>query len=304
MEKISESFENLKDIDNTELLFCILKKIKKAFEAVNYNIDILKKLNTDLIEIKNSIETSINDDTFLTIDYFNDNYNHYKEYITKNTNIVNEFLQNYIDKCHFVFTNSTIIENKKTNPCSSEKTHEEINDTVALEKDNNILLISEKENTVFLPYLLSDIKNIFEKNKDKYIDLQDVINKNYIVPLSRFKNPILSRFKEAFYLMKNKENASLPQCLDLALELAFNSLLNPSVIAACKNLDELDIYLDCLNNNELSKFTIFETVYEIAPSKEQKRTLITLFLFKALQSPHLCSFAKIAKQFSVETILL
>jgi hypothetical protein len=67
--------------------------------------------------------------------------------------------------------------------------------------------------------------------------------------------------------MKDKENASLPQCLDMALELSFNTLLNPAIIPACKSLDELDIYLDCLYNNKLDKFPLFEIEYDVAPLK-------------------------------------
>ena len=67
--------------------------------------------------------------------------------------------------------------------------------------------------------------------------------------------------------MRNRENASIIDSINLALEVTFNSLLNPAIITACKNLDELDIYLDCLSSNELDKFDIFEIKYEIRPSK-------------------------------------
>ena len=67
--------------------------------------------------------------------------------------------------------------------------------------------------------------------------------------------------------MREKQNSSLLDALDLGLELAFNSLLNPAIISACKNMDELDIYLDCLESNELEKFHIFNIKYEILPKK-------------------------------------
>ena len=65
--------------------------------------------------------------------------------------------------------------------------------------------------------------------------------------------------------MRNKEKASLYKSFDLGIELMWNSLLNPAVITACKNLDELDIYLDYLDSNEIEKFKIFDVKYEIAP---------------------------------------
>ncbi|MBO6243720.1 MAG: hypothetical protein J6O41_04040, partial [Clostridia bacterium] len=67
--------------------------------------------------------------------------------------------------------------------------------------------------------------------------------------------------------MRKKEKASITDSLDFALELAFNSKLNPAVILACKNLEELDAYLDCLELDELNKFDYFEIQYEFSPTK-------------------------------------
>lgn len=65
--------------------------------------------------------------------------------------------------------------------------------------------------------------------------------------------------------MRKKEKASIIESLSLALELYFNTSLNPAIITACKNLDELDTYLDCLSENALDKFSIFNIKYEILP---------------------------------------
>ena len=46
--------------------------------------------------------------------------------------------------------------------------------------------------------------------------------------------------------------------MDLGFELMFKYKLNPIIIAACRNLEELDIYLDCLEENELFDFKCFE----------------------------------------------
>ena len=65
--------------------------------------------------------------------------------------------------------------------------------------------------------------------------------------------------------------------LNLATELVFNYNLHPAIITACRNLDELDIYLDCLENKQLSyicfklenneteKFKCFNIIFEIPP---------------------------------------
>ena len=104
--------------------------------------------------------------------------------------------------------------------------------------------------------------------------MQDVVNDLYVLPLSQFKNSSMARFREAFYLMKNKEKASMAKSLDLGLELMFQYNLNPIIIAACRNLDELDIYLDCLSENELYDFNCFEIKFEVAPKLITKREII------------------------------
>ena len=139
------------------------------------------------------------------------------------------------------------------------------NDSKKILNDNPILLISEKEQKAFLPYRYRDVQEYYQKHKESFSSMEDVINKLYILPLSRFKNSSFSRFREAFYLVRNKENGSIAKALDLGLELMFHYDLNPIVIAACRNLDELDIYLDCLQENELSDFDCFEIKFELAP---------------------------------------
>jgi len=67
--------------------------------------------------------------------------------------------------------------------------------------------------------------------------------------------------------MRKKEKASVFDSISLATEVVFNSSLNPAVITACNNLDQLDVYLDCLSSNELDKFNYFKVKYEIVPKK-------------------------------------
>ncbi len=132
--------------------------------------------------------------------------------------------------------------------------------------DNSTLLISEIQNKVLLPFSVSELEKELAENRH-YANLQDIIDTKYTIPLDKYKNAALARFKEAYNLMRKKEKASITSSLDLALELTFNNLLNPAIITACKNLDELDIYLDYLSSNELDKFDIFEIKYEMLPTK-------------------------------------
>jgi len=131
--------------------------------------------------------------------------------------------------------------------------------------DNNTLVITEKEQKAYLPYYDSHVKEIFEASNNRYQTMQDVIEDLYVLPLERFKNSSLSRFKEAFCLIRNKENGSIAKALDLGLELMFKHNLNPIVISACRNLDELDIYLDCLEQDQLQDFPCFTIKFEVMP---------------------------------------
>lgn len=135
--------------------------------------------------------------------------------------------------------------------------------------DNDTLIISDSNQEVILPYTIEDLEEKKRKNK-KYKSLQDVIENEYTLPLDTFKNPVKSRFKEAFQLIKKKEHGSLKEAIGLGFELMFQSDLNPAVIAACRDLDELDIYLDCLDDNELDKFSCFKIEYNVKPTKKHK----------------------------------
>lgn len=131
--------------------------------------------------------------------------------------------------------------------------------------DRNILLVSEKDQKAYLPYFISDIEKIYKNSNKKYSSYQDVIEEEYILPLNRFKNACFSRFRETLNLVIHKEHSSIIKALDLGLELSFNYKLNPIIIAACRNLDELDLYLDCLEEDELFDFDCFEIKFEVAP---------------------------------------
>ena len=128
--------------------------------------------------------------------------------------------------------------------------------------DNDTLIISDSTKNVTLPYKVSELEEKLRKNK-KYKTLEDVIKNEYTIPMETFKNPTRSRFREAFQLIKKKEHGSLKEAVELGFELMFQSDLNPAIIAACKDLDELDIYLDCLDDNELDKFSCFKIQYDV-----------------------------------------
>lgn len=129
----------------------------------------------------------------------------------------------------------------------------------------NTLVISEKEKKITLPYYKKDIINYIKNNNLSDTTINDVICQNYTIPLSNYSNFIKSRFCEAYKLIRLKEHGSIKEALDLASELAFNFKLHPAIITACKNIKELDIYLACLEYNELKSFKYFNIVFELSP---------------------------------------
>lgn len=177
------------------------------------------------------------------------------------------------EKIEKVIEEENITESQEQSDAETEKeekTNQEEIEKQNLNKeitDNDTLTISEMQNKVFLPYKVRELEKILKENPEKYDSVQDVIDKLYVVSLDRYKNSTFSRFKEAYHLMREKEKASFSEALDLALEVTFKYNLNPAIITACKNLDELDVYLDCLEGNELDDFKIFNIKYDIAPMK-------------------------------------
>ena len=70
--------------------------------------------------------------------------------------------------------------------------------------DNPTLLISEIQNKVVLPYTISELQQVLNKNNN-YKSLQDIIDNVYTIPIDRYKNSFKSRFKETYNLMRRKE---------------------------------------------------------------------------------------------------
>jgi plasmid stabilization system protein ParE len=135
-------------------------------------------------------------------------------------------------------------------------------------EDNKTLIISEKDNKVYLPYTREEILNISEKQKNKKV--ADIINENFVLSLDLYKNASKARFREGYNLMKNKEKRSKMDAMLFGTELMFDGNLHPAIITACKSVDELDIYLDCLEDNELEKFPCFKIVYKAMPATGKK----------------------------------
>lgn len=138
---------------------------------------------------------------------------------------------------------------------------------------DNTLVISEIRNQVILPYSLENIKLYFNSHIGEFESIEELIKKNYTYSLSYFKPASIARFREAYKLIVEREKGSKLNALSLAFELLVNYNLHPAIISACKSIDELDIYLACLEDNDLESFNKFNIKYEIPPvavKKEKK----------------------------------
>lgn len=139
-------------------------------------------------------------------------------------------------------------------------------------KDNCTLLISEIQNKVFLPYTREEVEGILQN--EYYEDAQSVINDKFVKPFSEYKNLYGARIRETYKLLTEREKYTKLDATEIVLELFKNKYLHPAIISACRNLDELDVYLDCLAKNELEDFKIFEIKYELYPIVVKKLGIV------------------------------
>ena len=255
LKNINDLIQNTENFETINGLVELLREIKVNLEQLRSNILKIKNLQI-LLE---SIPCDISDNISI-LEKYNKFAIECQDDIYNIIPRVNDFILKYVEKASFKVSLENTIEN---NFIEKEKQIEDKYEKKEI-TDNDTLIISEIKNKVFLPYSVTELNEKLNNNKN-YRNLEDVINKEYIIPFDRYKNSIIARFRETYNLMRKKEKASITDSLDLALELSFNNLLNPAIITACKSLDELDIYLDCLNSNELDKFTIFKIKYEILP---------------------------------------
>lgn len=150
----------------------------------------------------------------------------------------------------------------------------EINEEKIIEnnlEDNHTLIISEEDGKVYLPYLKEDVKNDAAQNRG--MKISELIENKYVVPIDKYKNSMRARFREGYKLMYEREGKSRKNAFLLGLELMFETNLHPAIISACKNLEELDIYLDCLEDNELEKFSCFKIIYKSLPTLTKSRKM-------------------------------
>ncbi len=255
----------------------VISSLKKSFENID-TIDILidkleENLAINISLYERHFEYNINEIKANLVDYNKQReelFNKILEFENTSTSILNSAIE-----LSFQATSK-----KKKKPVMPN-IYKKDNITVDIKQepyDHNVLIVSEKEQKAYLPFFYSKIKEIFERGNTPYMSLQDVVNELYVIPLNRFKSSSIARFREAFHLIRDKEKGSITKALDLGLELMFKYNLNPIIIAACRNLDELDIYLACMDENDMSHFPCFDIKFEVMPQVVKNRKKNT-FLF-------------------------
>lgn len=289
-EEINEAIETLKSHNNTSANFSkdeyekFLLKLQEALEYTEENIRHLSKYQADLVYLDKEIV-----DFMIRFEREN-NLDILKADMSQIQLKINTASQKFPEVQNVVFLNDVKIDNiinrANAENDDSEKvviTKEEIKapeevkarvnvTTIDDLEDNKVLLISEKDKIVFLPYTKEEIVKYYDKYPKDYKNYKDVIKKEFILPLSCFSmSPAIARFREGYALQRDSEARSIFEALKFGLELMFKSELYPAVIPACKTEDTLNKYIECLDNNSLDKFTEFEIKFEVTPLKTHKK---------------------------------
>ena len=241
------------NIECVEFLQSNYNKLKIPFELSElqeyYNIynEKISEINSSQLELNNFFA-----ETSKILSYMIPNKEHKENTELKENKENNEHKENTEQKEQKIAEEPSALANTDSNNSI------ENNDLIYPE---NTLIISEISKTVLLPYKKSELDNL----EDVSVNKNDLIREKYVVPIEKYKSPALSRFREAFKLMRNIEKKSMIEAIDLGIELSLNSKLHPAIISACRNLNELDIYLDYLDSNQTDKFNCFSIKFEIAP---------------------------------------
>ena len=244
------------DIDPNDKSFFYLNESTNALNKSNSNITILK----NLIDSLDKIDTHNNQELEENVKKYNDNFMENINTVYSNTEVIEKFV--------YEITTTDFSEILKTSTTEIEEEVSDIIDSTDLSTRfiENTLVISEVQKRVILPYNINTVKDILLNDPQGYSSLQGVINKIYTRSIDYYRFSAISRFKEAYKLVREREKGSKVKALGLAFELFLNYNLHPAIITACKSLDELDVYLACLEDNTLEDFHFFDIKYEIPPA--------------------------------------
>lgn len=276
--------ENNKDcLDASNFSINFLNEIQDIFSRTNDNLQMLNTLKNDfsaisektvdlLIHIESSSgEPGAYNSQIEEIKNMLNLYNPESEKIQSQLDYNNNLIDNFFNKEHVqeylakfnIDYNSDLLHNPSS--FSHDKNAQK---SSKFPDENKVLRVSEKENRVYLPYKKSELNLYLEQYPDSYASYDDVIRKEFILPLDYYmKHPVVARFRETYSLIKDRESKSVMDGLKYAFSLMFKYELNPVIIAACKTQEQLENYLDALSKNKLDEFKDFEIKFEVSLRK-------------------------------------
>ena len=266
----------------------MLSKAQSIFEAVNSNISMLQineeisnNINKEIIDLlikveadegNNSESKYIDEISNLKVKLadFSNVVEDMKTTIINNDSAIQSFINNpevqeYFKAYSIKYSSIIPVEHK----VDLNKSDKVVNITSKdVKENNNCLLISETKKRVYLPYSKLEVLEYLDKYPNQYTSFEDVVRQEFIYPTSYYlKHPTVSRFREAYALIRDREAKSIFDAFKFAMDMMFNYNLNPAIIAACKSQSQLEHYLDCVSNQHLDEFKDFEIKFEVAPLK-------------------------------------
>ena len=244
------------------------REYENSSETALESINIISKNLYELLNNYNTIN-QLNGFIVKRCDESFSDYN-FKEDIDKLTIKIKEAEElseriNEDNKKNYLIINSFIETEKEELP--KEKIDIDSLEEVTLEtlKDNPVLKIGERR--VELPYTKKEVEDFMKQYPNDYKTPQDVISKEFITRMSIYKkHPILSRFKETYYMCRTKEMMSIFDSFNFAKSIMFRSEINAYIITAVKSKKQLDEYIECLEENKLDDYKYFKIIYEINPT--------------------------------------
>lgn len=246
------------------------REYENSSETALESVNIISKNLYDLLNNYNTI-SQLNSFIVKRCDESFSDYN-FKEDIDKLTIKIKEAedLSKKIiedNKKNYLIINSFLESENEREELPKEKFDINSMEEVTLEtlKDNPVLRICERR--VELPYTKKEVEDFMKEYPDDYRTPQDVISKEFITRMSIYKkHPILSRFKETYYMCRTKEMMSIFDSFNFAKNIMFRSDINAYIIAAVKSKRQLEDYIECLEKNKLDEYKYFKIIYEINPT--------------------------------------
>ena len=229
----------------------IFNEFVKYIAQIKKNLELFDNLNSKLEELKMEKDKDIRKQ--LITDYINSFSSAISDMI--NTNLqVKAFIERY----------KTISDSTNV----SEEIKQQNNDNLL----ENTLIISELSGKVVLPYTIEKLNKIKEQNT-VYKNMNEIIEKEFTIPLSHYKYAPISRFKEGMQLALKRSNLKYIKALSLGAELLVDYCETDDIE---EYIDELDIYLSCLEYDQLDKFNLFDIKFEVLPQVSKNKTIVQI----------------------------